>query len=94
MDPREPDINESWFKVEDNWKPFYCEDELPPNMPKPLGNSVSINVFVDASHMNTVVTRRSHTGIVIKVNNASVIWLPKHQNTVKSSTFGSEFVAV
>ena len=62
MDPRQPVIGDSWFNFEDDWKTFYCEaeDELPPNMPKPLGKSVLIKVFVDASHANNVVTRRSH----------------------------------
>ena len=63
MDLCEPVIDEYWFKVEDNWKVFYheAEDELPPNVPKPLGKSVSINVFVDASYTNNVVERRNHT---------------------------------
>jgi len=38
--------------------------------------------------------RRSHTGIIIFVQNAPIIWYSKRQNTVESSTFGSEFVAL
>ena len=41
-----------------------------------------------------VITRRSHTGILIYVQNASIIWFSKRQNTVESSSFGSEFVAL
>ena len=71
MDPHEPIIDDSWFKVEDDWKTFYrdAEDELPPNIPKPLEKlcAVSINVLVDANYANNVVTRRSHIGILIKV---------------------------
>jgi len=40
------------------------------------------------------VTRRSHTGIFIFVNCALITWFSKRQNTVESSTFGSEFIAL
>ena len=41
-----------------------------------------------------MLTRRSHTGILLYVNNAPVQWYSKRQNTVESSSFGSEFVAL
>ena len=40
------------------------------------------------------VTRRSQTGILIFVNRAPIIWYSKRQNTVETSTFGSEFIAM
>ena len=40
------------------------------------------------------MTRRSHTGIIIFVNKAPVLYYSKRQNTVESSTFGSEFIAM
>ena len=63
-------------------------------MPKPCGHSVQINCFVDADHAGDVVSRRSHTGIIIFVNRAPIIWYSKRQNTVETSTFGSEFIAL
>ena len=63
-------------------------------MPEPLGHPVTIHAFVDANHAGNVVTRRSHSGIIIFVNNAPIIWFCKRQNTVESSTFGSELVAM
>ena len=45
---------------------------LPPNMPKPLGNEVVIRCFVDADHAGDTITRRSRTGFIIFVNNASI----------------------
>jgi hypothetical protein len=39
------------------------------------------------------VTRRSHTGILIFCNRAPIIWFSKRQNTVETSSFGSEFIA-
>jgi hypothetical protein len=63
-------------------------------MPTPLGKPVCISCFVDANHAGNVITRRSHTGILIYVQNAPIIWFSKRQNTVESSSFGSEFVAL
>ena len=79
-----------------DWSSFYddLEEELPPRMPEPLGNPVNIHVFVDANHAGNVVTRRSHTGILAFVQNAPIIWVSRRQNTVETSTFGSEFVAL
>jgi hypothetical protein len=48
---------------------------------------------VDADHAGNQVTRRSHTGILIFCNRAPIIWFSKRQNTVETSTFGSEFIA-
>ena len=67
---------------------------MPYDMPDPLGNPVSVTCFVDADHAGNKVTRRSHTGIIIFVNSAPIIWYSKRQNTVESSTFGSEIVAL
>jgi hypothetical protein len=53
-----------------------------------------MNAFVDANHAGNKVTRRSHTGILIYLNCAPILWYSKAQNTVKSSTFGSEFIAM
>jgi hypothetical protein len=49
---------------------------------------------VDANHAGNVVMRQSHTGILISVQNAPIIWYSKKQNTVESSTFGLELVAL
>ena len=79
-----------------DWKDFYgdIKDELPPGMPEPLGKSAHSTCFVDANHAGNVVTRRSHSDVLIFVTNAPIIWFSKKQNTVESSTFGSEFVAL
>ena len=63
--------NEDKFPKRD-WKEFYPEahEELPPNMPKPHGIPMQTNCFVDADHAGDVVSRRSHTGIIIYVNRA------------------------
>ena len=62
-------------------------------MPEARGEEVDITVFVDTDHAGNRVMRRSHTGVIIYVNMAPILWYSKHQNTVESSTFGSEFIA-
>ena len=71
-----------------------AEEKLPTHIPKPRGKAVRITAFFDASHAENTVTRRSHTGFVIFVNRAPIIWYSKCQNTVKASTFLSEFIAL
>ena len=53
-----------------------------------------MNCFVDSDHAGERTTRRSQSGILIYCNSAPIIWFSKRQNTVESSTFGSEFVAL
>ena len=54
---------------------------------------VQLNCFVDADHAGNQITRRSHTGVLLFVCCAPIIWYSKQQNTVETSTFGSEFIA-
>jgi hypothetical protein len=96
FDPKEPVVDVRAFNTNADWTDFYGKvvEELPPRMPEPKGKSVITSCFVDANHAGNVVTRRSHTGILLYVNNAPVQWYSKRQNTVESSSFGSEFVAL
>jgi Reverse transcriptase (RNA-dependent DNA polymerase) len=95
FDPQHPKIHERMFKRYD-WQDFYrgVSEALPDNMPEPRGNTMSTHCFVDASHGSDRVTRRSQTGILIFCNKAPIIWFSKRQNTVETSTFGSEFQAM
>ena len=94
------DSNYINWKEEDfpayDWTDFYPNviEERPSNAPEPRGMPVQINMFVDASHARNKVTRRSHTGILIYLNMAPVVWYSKAQRTVETSTFGAEFVAL
>ena len=69
-------------------------EDLPRNAPKPLGNPIQVSVFVDSDHGGDKITRRSRTGILIYLNRAPMLWYSKRQNTVETSTYGSEFVAM
>ena len=95
FDPNLPDIDESAF-IPGDWTDFYGDvvEEDPPHMPEPLGNPVMISCFVDANHAGNKVTRRSHSGVIIMLNDAPIQVFCKRQNTVESSTFGSELVAM
>jgi hypothetical protein len=95
FDPSYPYIDLIRFKEVD-WKPMYgdMKEALPDNAPEPRGKEVDIRVFVDTDHAGDKISRRSRTSFVVFINNAPVIWFLKRQNTVESSVFGSEFVAM
>ena len=53
-----------------------------------------MHCFVHAAHAGNTVTRRSQTGLLLFVNRAPIVWFSKWQNTIETSTFGSEFIAM
>ena len=67
---------------------------VPSDMPPPRGRAVLMHCFVDSDHTGDKVTRRSHTGLLLFVNRAPVVWYSKRQNTAETSTFGSKFIAM
>ena len=96
FDDNDPKFTKGTFKRHD-WSDIYgdnMKEELPADMPAPRGRPVTITMFVDANHAGNVVTRRSHSGILIFVQNAPILFHSKRQNSVETSTFGSEFCAM
>ena len=95
FDPQHPKVDERAFKEYD-WYDFYqdSKERLPSDMPLPHGRLVSTHCFVHSDHTVDKVTRRSQTGILIFLNWVPIIWYSKRQNTVETSTFGSEFIAM
>ncbi len=83
------------FKDED-WTECYpdAEEYIDENAPVPKIDAVPITVFKDASHATCLDTRRSVTDIFILLGNAPIFSYSKRQNTVESSTYGSELVAM
>jgi len=82
FDLKKPQHDEGlWIQsLDKDWKDFYpdAEEPLPaPRMPEPLGNSVKVTTYVDADHAGNVVTRRSHTGILIYCNNTLIVCFSK-----------------
>ena len=96
IDPIIPKVN-TLIEIETNWlKSIYGEDnqeEIPTNTPEHLGKTLSVNVFVDASHAGEKLTYCSHTGIFVYVNNKPIDWFSNIKNTVKTSAFGAELIA-
>jgi hypothetical protein len=94
LDATLPYIDSNRFRSVD-WRAFYpdAEEALPTNAPQPRGKAVVMSCFVDADHAGNKITRRSHTGVIIFCNRAPILWFSKRQNTVETSSFGSEFVA-
>ena len=95
FDDTEPIFDENSFHVCD-WSEFYpeAEEAIPHNVPETRGHGVVTSAFVDADHAGCKATRRSHTGVFVFVNKAPILWYSKRQNTVETSTFGSEFCAM
>jgi hypothetical protein len=55
---------------------------------------LKLTVIVDASHATDLVTRRSITGFLLFIGITPIKWYSKRQNTVETSTYGSELVAM
>jgi len=100
FDPSIPEVVMEDFPREDWSYSIYADhrevpkEELPAEMPKPLGESFTIRVFVDADHAGEHLTRRSRTGFIVFLNNAPIYWISKKQTSCETSSFGSEFVAM
>ena len=98
FDPSDPVINESKYQRRDwtssEFGHLQRKKIVPPNMPEPQGQGFTISAKVDADHADDTVTRRSRTGFLVYVNSALVYWFSKKQNSVETSSFGSEFTAM
>ena len=68
---------------------------LNPSLTTPLlGPHVKINIFVDASHADELLDRKSVTGIMIYIGAMLIKSVSKNQKCVATSTFSSEFLAL
>jgi hypothetical protein len=87
FDPNTLVVDKLAFNNGADWKEFYREvqEELPPKMPKPQGQRVTISAFVDANHAGNKVTRHLHTGIIIYVPKSS----DPHLCSKKRRSFGT-----
>jgi len=81
--------------VKYDWVELYpdAKEEFPEDAPPIYGPEIKTWLYFDADHASDLETRRSVTGMVFYVNNTPVKWHSKRQNTVESSTYGSELVA-
>ena len=79
-----------------DWTEQYpdAKEEIPPNMPEPLGALVWTGCYVNSDHAHDVATRRLVTGFIPIVNSMPVTWVSNWQETIEGSTYGTEFVAL
>ena len=91
-------VNESNFERRDwtssEFGHVEGKEELPPNMPEPRGLGFVMRAKVDADHAGDTVTQRSRTGFLVFLNCSLIYWTSKKQTSVKSSSFGSEFITM
>ena len=57
---------------------------MPRHMPEAIVKYVVIKYYVDANHAGNISNRRLHSGIIIYINNAPIIWYSKRQNIVEA----------
>ena len=90
-----PDIYHHEFKKQD-WAHFYgdVEEAIPTNAPRPRGKDIDLRLMVDSDHAGDKLRRRSRTGYYIFLNSALIAWISRCQPTIKTSVFGTKFVAM
>ena len=98
MNPELPNLNYGIFATTNasEFEEYYrgAKEEMPHQMPRPRGIAVRTSAYCDSSHGANKVTRRSHSGHILFVNSAPVKWLSRRQQTVETSAFSSEFIAL
>ena len=97
MDPQAPNLDYSLFHTDpEEFKEYYrdAEEQVPHMAPRPRGVPVVTTAFVDSSFASNKVNRRSHCGHILFVNRAPVKWYSKRQQTVETSAFSAEYLAM
>ena len=69
------------------------KEEIPKDIPKPLGKRVITTSFLDANLLPNIVTGKSVRAVLHFVNTTPADWFSKRQATVETTRYGSEFVA-
>lgn len=69
------------------------KEQIPDDIPPPLGNSVTLITYKDANLWHDYITGKALTGVMHFINQTLYDWYCKAQATVETATFGSEFVA-
>ena len=96
FDPTDPQVGDDEFPKHDWSHTPYSgyTNEIPKNAPSAKGMGFKIVAFVDSDHAGDVVTRRSRTGFLVKLNSSPIYWLSKKQSGIERSSFGSEFMTM
>ena len=91
----EPDFSSLKDEEYDWTKSVYsgaCE-QIPHDIPKPLGKHVQTTHYVDANLHHDLATGKAVTAVLHFLNQTPIDAYTKRQSTVETATYGSEFVA-
>ena len=91
----EPDFSSLKDQVYDWTRTVYsgaCE-QIPHDIPKPLGKHVQTTHYVDANLHHDLATGKAVTAVLHFLNQTPIDAHTKRQSTVETATYGSEFVA-
>lgn len=69
------------------------QEDIPTDIPTPLGNPVVTVSYIDANLLHDLVTGRSVTGILHFMNGTLIDWYSKKIPTVETATYGAEFAS-
>ena len=100
FDPSEPKIDMHLFQRQEWSYSIYStpgdelKEALPLNTPTSLGKAFTIQCFVGADHAGEYFTFRSSTGYIVLLNKTPIYWAAKKVESIETSTFSSEFMAV
>jgi len=83
-----PDLNYDWTNT------VYgdIKEEIPKDIPEPLGKPVVLTTYLDANLLHCLATGRALSSVLHVVNGTPFEWFSKRQQTVETATYGSEFV--
>ena len=68
-------------------------EEIPHDVPIPLGKEIVTVTFVDANLYHDLITGRAVTGVLHLINGTPIDWYSKQQGTIETATYRAEFVA-
>jgi len=90
------EINKSEFVTNDWVASEYGEmqEALPSNIPKVRVMGFEMLAYVNANHAGDIITRRSRTGFLIYLNNSTIYWMSRKQQSCETSSFVAEFTAI
>jgi hypothetical protein len=92
----EPDYSD-YQDLEYDWSSSVyggVKEIIPTDIPEPKGKYVTLSHYFDVNLYHDMVTGRSVTAVLHFLNQTPMYWYLKKQATVKTATFGSEFIAV
>ena len=83
-----PNITYEWMRTVSG----EVKEITPRDAPTPKGAPISLTTYKDANLYHDFLTGRALTGVIHLLNGTPIDWFCKHQATVETATYGSEFV--